>query len=418
MNILLVDDEPYILRSLREMIEGARADWHIVGAVEDGEEAISVLKREEVDLVISDIKMPALDGIQLIQFMQKHFPTTKVILLSGYQDFEYAQQAIRHGVTEYILKPSSLETIVQSIERIDLFIKGQQNKLKLQRSREKEILEKRLDDLLFDLPSPYYDRDLYPAYENISVFTCSLRNSVLPHGWQEPTAYSAIKNVAEEWLASFGQCFAIIQDQHICVIVFLNKAEPLGEEPALAMIAEFRQTVSKLLKIELTVGVGLVCTKLETLSKHYKESIRALEEARLNGAHIANSGELQEEMLVPGHLEQTYEVKKNRRVIEIVLAQMENRLKEDLSLKTLAEIVYLNPTYLGRIFKEETGENFSNYLIQLRMNKAKQLLGNPCLKVYEVCEEIGYSDPAHFTHVFKRTVGVTPHEYKTRAQIN
>lgn len=94
---------------------------------------------------------------------------------------------------------------------------------------------------------------------------------------------------------------------------------------------------------------------------------------------------------------------------------MRTYLSEDLTLKLLAEEVYLNPTYLGRIFKQETGESFSSYLINLRIEKAKELLRNPALKIYEVCEQVGYNDPAHFTHVFKKTVGITPQDYKMRS---
>jgi YesN/AraC family two-component response regulator len=260
MKILLVDDEPFALRTLNEMIDGAKGCWEIVAAVEDGEEAIAVLQEQEVDLVISDIRMPAVDGLELSKHIEENFSNVKVMLLTGYRDFGYAQQALRYGVVDYILKPSSFESLFESIERIENEVMKEKNLYKLMQKRERDILEKRLDDF-----------------------------------------------------------------------------------------------------------------------------------------------------------EQKYEGKKNGRVIEIVIEKMKCSLEEDLSLKLLAEQVYLNPTYLGRIFKEATGESFSSYLIRLRIEKAKRLLMNPALKIYEVCEQIGYSDPAHFTHVFKKSLGITPQEYKMKS---
>lgn len=261
MKIMLVDDEPFALRTLKEMISAAKQNWDVVAAAEDGEEAISLLQKKQIDLVISDIRMPSVDGLELSEHIHKNFPVIKVMLLTGHGEFEYAQQALRYGVVDYILKPCSFESLFESIDRVEKNILKEKNIQK----REKDIGAKRLD-------AP---------------------------------------------------------------------------------------------------------------------------------------------QMINGHFEKT-EVKKNRRVIELVLEKLTERLSEDLSLKQLAEEVYLSPTYLGRIFKEHTGVSFSAYLIQLRLEKAKQLLADPSLKIYEVSERVGYSDQAHFTHIFKKFIGITPQEYKMR----
>ena len=250
---MLVDDEPFALRTLKEMISATKQDWDVVAAAEDGEEAISILQKNQVDLVISDIRMPSVDGLDLCKYINRNFPFIKVILLTGYGEFQYAQQALRYGVVDYLLKPCSFESLFEAIDRV-----------------EKEILKEK-------------------------SLNSQLDNPKMLNGHTEPT-----------------------------------------------------------------------------------------------------------------------EVKKNRRVIELVLEKIQKRLSEDLSLKQLAEEVYLSPTYLGRIFKEYTGVSFSSYLIQLRLEKAKQLLADPALKIYEVSERVGYNDQAHFTHVFKKFVGITPQEYKMR----
>ncbi|MEH7416254.1 response regulator [Neobacillus drentensis] len=265
MKIMLVDDEPFALRTLKEMISAAKQDWDVVAAAEDGEEAISLLQKNQIDLVISDIRMPSVDGLDLSNYINKNFPFIKVILLTGYSEFKYAQQALRYGVIDYLLKPCSFESLFEAIDRVEKEILKGKSSSRFMQKGEKDILESQLD------------------------------NPKMINGDFEPT-----------------------------------------------------------------------------------------------------------------------EVKKNRRVIELVLEKLPNRLSEDLSLKQLAEEVYLSSTYLGRIFKEHTGVSFSSYLIQLRLEKAKQLLTDPALKIYEVSERVGYNDQAHFTHVFKKFIGITPQEYKMR----
>lgn len=417
MKILLVDDEPFALRTLHEMIDGAKKSWEIVAAVEDGEEAIAILQKLEVDLVISDIRMPAVDGLELCKYIEGNLSNIKVILLTGYKDFGYAQQALRYGVVDYLLKPSSFESLFESIERIENEIMKEKNLNKLMQKRERDILEKRLDDLLFGIPYPMYDDDLMPHFNEIVVFTCSLRDAAtIPEGWEEIKAYRAIKNIAEEWFLAFGKTYAIVQEQHLTVMVFLKKLEQETLVSYMEILRSFHETIQLLLKINLVIGMGFPCRQLMELHVHYRESIHAMENAKkAKFMTLSYYGDLKHNTdEATGPLEQRYEGKKNRRVIELVKEKMKSRLSEELSLKLLAEEVYLNPTYLGRIFKETTGESFSSYLIRLRIEKAKQLLMNPALKIYEVCAQIGYSDPAHFTHVFKKSLGITPQEYKMR----
>lgn len=418
MKILLVDDEPFALRTLHEMIADAKDSWEIVAAVEDGEEAMAVLQKQEVDLVISDIRMPAVDGLELSKYIGDNFPNVKVMLLTGYKDFKYAQQALRYGVVDYILKPSSFESLFESIEKIENDIMKKKHLNKLMQKRERDIVEKRLDDLLFGMPYPHYDDGLMPRFNEMLVFTCSLRDmAAIPEGWEEFKVYAAVKNIAEEWFLTFGKTYAIVQEQHLAVIVFLENLEQGSLVSYKETLRSFHEVIQTLLKIDLIIGIGLPCKQLMELHVHYRESIHALEDAKKTKlVSISFYGDLKHHTeAATGPLEQKYEGKKNRRVIELVLEKMRSRLSEDLSLKLLAEEVYLNPTYLGRIFKEATGESFSSYLIRLRIEKAKQLLMDPALKIYEVCEQIGYSDPAHFTHVFKKALGITPQEYKMRS---
>ena len=111
-------------------------------------------------------------------------------------------------------------------------------------------------------------------------------------------------------------------------------------------------------------------------------------------------------------LDEQLQVKAKRRVISMMIEAMEKRLKENLSLKMIADELYMNPTYLGRVFKEDIGEGFSSFLTKLRIKKAIELLNDVTMKVYEVSEQVGFKDPAYFSLLFKKYTGSTPQDYQ------
>lgn len=114
-NILLVDDEPLIRKGLLKIIDWESLDCKIIHAACNGNEALNILNTQKIDIIISDIKMPGMSGIDLAQYVYENFKTTKVILLTGYSDFQFAQSAIKYNVVDFILKPTSTEKIISSV---------------------------------------------------------------------------------------------------------------------------------------------------------------------------------------------------------------------------------------------------------------------------------------------------------------
>ncbi|TDF99498.1 response regulator [Paenibacillus piri] len=345
MNILIVDDEPFVLRTLKEMIESA--GWENIHTAKDGEEAVHYMQKQSFDLVISDIRMPGMDGMQLIQYMDVHSPHTKVILLTGYKDIEYAQEAIRFGVMDYLLKPASIESILKAINRVNRSIQGEENEKKLNVRRQKDMLEKRLDDLLIGIPMPYFDDSIIPEFNKICIMSCYIDEGV--ERWNLPTALSAIKNVTEEFLKPYGNIFTVINETHIVVIAFINR-EFSGIEKKMAQ--SLYKQIEMILKIKLLIGLSGLCEQLNETSRIYMESVQALEAAKKKDlGPIVNYNEIKDSPrpLSPEYIH-NLEPKKNRRVVALVLELMQKRLcSTELSLKTIAEEVYLSPDYLGKI---------------------------------------------------------------------
>ena len=188
MNILLVDDEPFVRASMARIIANVEPN-HAVREAEDGEEALQALEAERSDLVITDIRMPAVNGLELAKRIRERWPDIDVVMLTGHADFEYAQEAIRYHVTEYLLKPVSLDHMRRVIAQAEERLRERKAAEAVGKLRTKSLLEKRVHDLCYELPLPYYDESLFPPFERFALYAFS----VTADGGRERTARFAAK---------------------------------------------------------------------------------------------------------------------------------------------------------------------------------------------------------------------------------
>lgn len=410
MNVLIVDDESFVRRSLSEMLGNANHNFSIIGSAENGLEAVQLLKEHTVDLVISDIRMPGMDGLELARHIHECYPDIETVLLTGYQDFTYASQAIRYGVKEYLVKPNSVEHILEVAtgvyERLEL--KKQQRQLA--QLREKNLREKRLSDLLYGIPLPYFEEQLIPPFHSFVVITVNHLGDVIPEKWTEQALYAAVINILEECFASYANVVGIQEEQEAILLLFYPHEHSQRVDEASAQ--EMLHKLSSILKSPFSAGVSNSHDHLESLATAYHESLQAIQQVKKDSARsLMYYSDISMHTASPQLAEQL-QVKATRRVITMMIEVMNARLQENLSLKMIADELYMNPTYLGRLFKDDVGEAFSTFLTKLRVQKATELLENVTLKVYEVSELVGFKDPAYFSLIFKKYMGMTPQEYQ------
>jgi two-component system response regulator YesN len=117
-SILIVEDEPVVRIGLRALIESETKDFHVIGEVEDGEEALAFARRYAPDLIITDIRMPVMDGLALMESLRREGITAAVFVVSGYGEFEYAQQALRAGAADFLLKPVHADSLTKALDRL------------------------------------------------------------------------------------------------------------------------------------------------------------------------------------------------------------------------------------------------------------------------------------------------------------
>ncbi|MNO30262.1 putative response regulatory protein [compost metagenome] len=410
MNVLIVDDESFVRRSLSEMLGSANHNFSIIGSVENGLEAVQLLKEHAVDLVISDIRMPGMDGLELSKHIHECYPDIETVLLTGYQDFTYASQAIRYGVREYLVKPNSVENILQVVtgvyERLEL--KKQQRQVS--QLREKNLREKRLSDLLYGIPLPYFEEQLIPPFHSFVVLTVNHLGDVMPQYWSEQAMYAAVINILEECFALYANVVGIQEEQEAIIMLFYPQEH--SERIDVALTQEMMSKLSTILKSPFSAGVSNPHYDLGALATAYHESLQASHKIKKDSTRsVIYYSDISMCSASPQLTEQL-QVKATRRVISMMIEAMNARLQENLSLKMIADELYMNPTYLGRLFKDDVGECFSSFLTKLRIQKATKLLNNVTLKVYEVSELVGFKDPAYFSLIFKKYMGMTPQEFQ------
>lgn len=141
IKIFLVEDEMIIRRGIKNSIEWEKEGYQFVGEASDGELAFPMILREKPDIVLTDIKMPFMDGLELSRLIRKELPETKILILSGYDEFEYAKEAIRIGITDYLLKPISSMRLLEVLDDVRRKIEQEREEKELLAQYQKEMQE-------------------------------------------------------------------------------------------------------------------------------------------------------------------------------------------------------------------------------------------------------------------------------------
>lgn len=381
MNILIVDDEPMVRQSMARVIRQMDESYRVREA-EDGEEAIRLLQCEEEDMIIADIRMPVVDGLQLTDYVRKKFPQTEVILLTGYAEFEYAVKALRYGVSDYLLKPIAKEVLIKMVRKVEQKKRLRESEERIQKLRADNVLEKRVQDLLYGIELPHYDKELLPDFQLIHLFTVTSEDE---EQWECSVRF-AIQNVFKEALAEAGTSVGILENHRVTFVRFLEDNQLRTE-----LIEKTIRTLEDLFHIRLRVGDGGYSRKLSDIGLMYLRSLNELglwEQENVQANDVTHP------------------------LIRTSLQMMQSGFAQDITLKMIADQLYVNPNYLSSLFKKETGLTFSQHMIRIRMEEAMRLLKQTTLKIYEICHQIGYADQAHFSRMFKSITGLTPNEYR------
>lgn len=537
IKVFLVEDEMVIRRGIKNSIDWEKEGYIFCGEASDGELAYPMIIKEKPDILITDIRMPFMDGLELCKLVKKELPNIKILILSGYDEFDYAKEAIRLGVTEYLLKPISSGKLLEALNGVSESIRREKEDKDLVRKCMEEMREntehekqKFFEQMIAGNLSmadaletgKKYEMNLSAGMYNLLLFRFTLGEENRKSGELLGEAEYAIEKLTErlEYVFEFqrgveGWAFLLMAD---------------NEEQMSERVKELSKVLEEIMKNYSTIayfgGIGQPVARLRELEESFREAERALaarftmelnriisvedirmaqnvdtlddieitsfgeiEKTRTMLEKFLNNGaedeidefvdvyinELPEENLksvlmrqyiimdayivmmsfcekiegIEGEMQaqseelknsmktiQTLEEIKNyirmllkkiigvrdtisgRRysdIIEIAKDQIRKTyMSDEISLNTIAAEVGMSPSYFSSIFSKEMGKTFVEYLTEIRMDRAKELLMCSSMKTSEIGYEVGYKDPHYFSYIFKKTQNCTPKEFRAR----
>ncbi|MFB9278197.1 response regulator [Cohnella cellulosilytica] len=538
--LLIVDDEPTVRFGLRSYFDWSSYGIEVIGEADDGDVALEMIEKEQPDLILTDVRMPNMDGLALSRQVSALYPQCKIMFVSGHGDADYLKSALKVNAVDYIFKPVNLQELSAVMTRVvaDLDAERaerrhkQEMQVKLNEgmpllreklllslisgSASKPELRERIQFLGLELPvdAPYW----------VMVVSVDDRAEVMGHRSERDRQllWYSILNIYQELIDTHLRGYAF--EYQVGEFVGVLRADIAGgtasdaAEALLALAGNVRENLERWLKIGVTIGIGDQVNTLSDVTYAYKQAREAadhkwylgknriitmdgleypqldadrmnkydpvyteqlisalkaadsdklkqvldpifadLNRARRDGLKYGRNvcqqivlavGQLLLELGVQSpeleatesalwealfeketsdemrHLIESYlsavcerigekRIGKMANLVERVRAVIEENYSDaSLTMADIGKAVYLTPTYVSLLFKQETGQTLNEYLTQVRVDKAKELLRDPQYKFYDICYAIGYTDPSYFTKLFKKVTGMTPSVYR------
>ena len=483
LRVVLADDEKKVLLLMRKLIDWEGLGFEIVGMASDGISALDQVREKKPHLLVTDIRMPGCDGIDLIRQAKQIQPGLHFIIVSGYRQFEYAQNALKYGVEGYLLKPLKQE------EMVDLLISLKEKmgeeaaiEYRLKKSSEREQ-ERIIDTLMTEVRGGVRTSSTVRSFdlerglpEGGSYFAAVIKPNI-PSAAENQDGFRAMQKHALEIVRQeLGQMdcgfVASARREGIVAAVYTPEYQPVEVKRCFTKIRKeiekqrdlfwgIREAETPDFSLHYTLDgaqkrrfqEAAACLNTEQYAEELEDSYRAvmsmqplwgqmLEDwfrqiltAVRYGLQQDGSADEQfyqrmedglwqctnaQELLrllqdgVSGELNRLRRERSQREARPITDAKhfIQQHYQESLRLEDVSNAVGFNATYFSAMFKKETGQNFMDYLTELRMNKAKELLcGDEC-SVQDVAEQVGYRDLKYFSRLFKKTTGISPSDYK------
>jgi two-component system response regulator YesN len=532
--MIIVDDEASVRSGLRECVDWRQYGIEVVGEAEDGVDALALLAEVEAHILITDVKMPHMDGITLSARLRELYADIKIIFISGFDDLDYIMSALKLDAVDYILKPIQLDELQAVVRKVTLLLQEEEarlhqlNELNMKLNQSIPLLRERfLVALVRDGINPderlpgkfdFLNIQLRPNEGNYCVFVVKIDDYQSAQGKTEKDRQLlsfALLNICEDIMNEHlrGHAFETTPGEYAGI---LNLFSDSDEEQLYNMVSECREQLNRILKLQVTIGVGSTVNDIVSLPRSYRLAVQAAEhkwflgknqiitidslgtdkeepslgampdtrkfEALLksdqssaaaryvsdwflmwtenrslsikscqNGCiqlvlacsnllmeleidkdpinrnerrlwefvhRVETISELKDDVLA--HIELVHKaiIEKRERKTKNGVVQIKSYIQEhfakDLTIAEIACSVYLTTTYICLLFKQETGMTINEYLIEVRISKAKEMLGDFRNKLYDICFAVGYKDPAYFSKLFKKQTGFSPTEFRDK----
>lgn len=289
MKLLLVDDEFYFREYLKNCIDWKSLECQIVGEASDGEDALNLAREKHPDIILLDINMPCVDGIEFSRIISKEQPNSRIIIVSGHSEFQYAQKAMKYGVKSYLLKPLDEEELCQTIRELKADIQRQKSYreqlIKLEKKHQPLVEEKWLNSLIHGILPAKEDTLLLREKNDFLMLALEI-DHVSRKQWrseEQELWYYAVKNVTEELIpGSVATYFGRDKEGRIlCLVEREESLEPLLEHMKIC-VTKITTFAAKHFPFILTAGLGTVGKGLSGIEKSYQQAVFSLKNTYIN----------------------------------------------------------------------------------------------------------------------------------------
>lgn len=516
-NILVTDDEQIVIDSLSFIISKNFPDEAKVFTALSGTEALEIVMKENIDIMFTDINMPGLNGLETVSVITKLKPNIVFVILSAFDRFQYAQEAINLGAYKYITKPVNRNVVIETIRGAMQLVEEKQGKLSADRELHKKL----------DMVSPMIENDF--------IYACIYNNDKSV----DLTSYLDYFNISDNpWVfccfefpninsdnqySTYLKIHELLNTEHRCLVSSFMMNRIAVYFPVFSATPDYNEIQEQIKKMYtalcynitagIRAGVSTIFSDKTQLQASYAESLSALNKTGSNGGLVFSDGmsysgepeagpkksgtgefknqiinklcagdtngvksfleiftsELITQKLPADKIKNTFfelivtannatrELNKNftsetfdnafatlsaendiklikefaqkflmecthavasvkkaeeNPIIKKVCSYVEENLADDISLETAADFAGVSSFYLSKLFKEEKGETFINYISDKRLEKSRQLLEQTELSIKEITAEVGYNDQNYFSRIFKSKYGLSPKEYR------
>ena len=390
LSVVVADDEQELLGAVCQLIDWEGIGFKLVGRASNGLDALQLVEELQPDFLLTDIHMPFISGTALAAQVKAVQPLIQVAFLSGYDEFEYAQQGIASEVIAYLLKPISMAQLTQELIESHRKIEKKQADFSAARqdaSNYQAVAAAMLLDCYF-----YAGRE-----ENLKALS---RMGLAPESIRSVTvaALSCADADAQACQTALGAAEKFLSRQYPCRgfcsagrIVLLLTSEN-GFLQLHAAIDELRRALKRLLDLDVSAGISKEHAPDADFHEAYKEAMEALKTAETESGFCAADGQSGIDQLCG-------------RVLQIIDKEY---MDETLTLQSVSERLHVSASYLGPNIKKNAGDTFINLLIRKRMAVALNLLQSSDSRIAEIARRCGYSDQSYFGYCFKKFYGVSP----------
>lgn len=410
IKVFLVDDEVVIREGIRTSFPWDSTEYTLVGEAPDGEIALPMIRDTNPDIVITDIRMPFMDGIELCRVIRARMPWIGVIILSGYDEFEYARQGIQLGVKEYLLKPISAEELRQVLDRVSESLKREkQDRERNERTRRRlesgdQFLRDKLLAALFSEENGAEDAaGIVTQLGSLGMNVNAPWYTVIDAAY-EPVA--AGQDALWELAELSGGAVRATACRSGSRLLVLGKKESDAEEQAYAFADSATNELVRCGCGKIRISIGEIVDSPAGIL----ESMRSARHLR----HALADGTGERPVIVGVREVGTVQGGRKSVSAEARLWLSCHYTDPNLMLQDAAQAVNMSNSRFSTVFAQETGKTFTEYLTTLRLNRAKELLRDTDRKSGQIALDVGYNDSHYFSYLFKKNTGLTPGEFRAQ----